>query len=546
MEAEDRPGGDMDGDSQMVRIASDLKIIIEALHRSYPQTILPADTWINNRKMSNIDDISDGEPHSGTEQDQESCDELTRNGILADHNDVLTKLKMQVRDIHGVVSNGLGSTYLKQDDYVQKPRNQPTFLIDHRPTEGEQFPAPFNFSHPASAFLPPVAPPNQRPSSESSHSSEESATSQQTWSFEEQFKQVRQLYELSTDPQRKIMLDDLFLFMHRRGTPINRLPIMAKTVLDLFELYNLVVARGGLVDVINKKLWQEIIKGLHLPSSITSAAFTLRTQYMKYLYMYECNKHNLSTTSELQTAIEGNKREGRRSNYGPIDNFKYHQEATNSQQTFNGLSLAAQSQMQSRLNMLPAGIAMHNGMSHSVNSQPMPIIQNGICIAQHLSEYMKLFNGQMFPQADMQAIALNNSVPAQYQRSPAREMPAIRASHRSPLRNLSNSNQSSNGVIEPQNEPINLSESAQSTKREVPEASNSQNKRVHRDHDVEDSSSSLPTHIPPQTANFKIETSVNGTTGETNIFVRMEINGTQYQGLLFPAPNSQSDEKSNN
>lgn len=66
-----------------------------------------------------------------------------------------------------------------------------------------------------------------------------------------------------------------FLFT---GTPINRLPIMAKSVLDLYELYNLVIARGGLVDVINKKLWQEIIKGLHLPSSITSAAFTLRTQ----------------------------------------------------------------------------------------------------------------------------------------------------------------------------------------------------------------------------------------------------------------------------
>lgn len=64
------------------------------------------------------------------------------------------------------------------------------------------------------------------------------------------------------------------------GSPINRLPIMAKQVLDLYELYNLVIARGGLVDVINKKLWQEIIKGLQLPSSITSAAFTLRTQYV--------------------------------------------------------------------------------------------------------------------------------------------------------------------------------------------------------------------------------------------------------------------------
>ena len=62
------------------------------------------------------------------------------------------------------------------------------------------------------------------------------------------------------------------------GTSINRLPIMAKQVLDMYELYNLVVAQGGLVQVINKKLWQEIIKGLKLPFSITSAAFTLRTR----------------------------------------------------------------------------------------------------------------------------------------------------------------------------------------------------------------------------------------------------------------------------
>ena len=62
------------------------------------------------------------------------------------------------------------------------------------------------------------------------------------------------------------------------GTPVNRIPIMAKRVLDLYELYRLVVSKGGLVEVINKKLWREITKELNLPSSITSAAFTLRTQ----------------------------------------------------------------------------------------------------------------------------------------------------------------------------------------------------------------------------------------------------------------------------
>lgn len=62
------------------------------------------------------------------------------------------------------------------------------------------------------------------------------------------------------------------------GTPVNRIPIMAKQVLDLYKLYKLVTEKGGLVEVINKKIWREITKGLNLPTSITSAAFTLRTQ----------------------------------------------------------------------------------------------------------------------------------------------------------------------------------------------------------------------------------------------------------------------------
>ncbi|KAL1431272.1 hypothetical protein MTO96_014646 [Rhipicephalus appendiculatus] len=126
---------------------------------------------------------------------------------------------------------------------------------------------------------------------------------------------ISKLYELSNEPKRKEFLDDLFSFMQKRGTPVNRIPIMAKQVLDLFELYRLVVSRGGLVEVINKKIWREITKGLNLPSSITSAAFTLRTQYMKYLYPYECEKEKLSQPDELQAAIDGNRREGRRSSY---------------------------------------------------------------------------------------------------------------------------------------------------------------------------------------------------------------------------------------
>ncbi|XP_068131770.1 AT-rich interactive domain-containing protein 3B isoform X2 [Hyperolius riggenbachi] len=129
------------------------------------------------------------------------------------------------------------------------------------------------------------------------------------------------LYELDSDPKRKEFLDDLFVFMQKKGTPISRIPIMAKQLLDLYMLYKLVTEKGGLVEVINKKIWREITKGLNLPTSITSAAFTLRTQYMKYLYLYECEKKSLSSPAELQAAIDGNRREGRRPSYGTTFNY---------------------------------------------------------------------------------------------------------------------------------------------------------------------------------------------------------------------------------
>ncbi|XP_044219592.1 AT-rich interactive domain-containing protein 3A [Thunnus albacares] len=159
------------------------------------------------------------------------------------------------------------------------------------------------------ARVPGAFAPARRAESPSAHPQ----TQHHEWTYEEQFKQ---LYELDDDEKRKEFLDDLFSFMQKRGTPVNRIPIMAKQVLDLYMLYKLVTEKGGLVEVINKKIWREITKGLNLPTSITSAAFTLRTQYMKYLYPYECEKRGLSSPGELQAAIDSNRREGRRQSYG--------------------------------------------------------------------------------------------------------------------------------------------------------------------------------------------------------------------------------------
>lgn len=93
-------------------------------------------------------------------------------------------------------------------------------------------------------------------------------------------------------------MDELSEFMDNRGTPVIRLPVLGKKSLDLYELYKLVCARGGLLEVINKKLWQEVIRGLKLPT-ITSGAYTLKNQYIKILYPFECEKRKFSRLEDL-------------------------------------------------------------------------------------------------------------------------------------------------------------------------------------------------------------------------------------------------------
>ena len=71
---------------------------------------------------------------------------------------------------------------------------------------------------------------------------------------------------------------DLLLWLLFPGQSITRVPVFDKKDLDLYRLFNLVVQRGGVLQVVNRKLWREITRELELSANITSAAFTLRNQ----------------------------------------------------------------------------------------------------------------------------------------------------------------------------------------------------------------------------------------------------------------------------
>lgn len=82
-------------------------------------------------------------------------------------------------------------------------------------------------------------------------------------------------------------LDDLYSFMKARGQPISKLPSLGYQELDLYLLYQLVIARGGMDDVTRKQEWKLVYQDLGIPTMSTSASYNTRTNYKKYLYLYE-------------------------------------------------------------------------------------------------------------------------------------------------------------------------------------------------------------------------------------------------------------------
>lgn len=77
--------------------------------------------------------------------------------------------------------------------------------------------------------------------------------------------------------------DELIKFQRELGVDNFKVPSIGGKELDLFKLYKAVTLRGGSQRVSNNKLWKEIVNEFEIPSSCTSASFTLRNHYNKCL-----------------------------------------------------------------------------------------------------------------------------------------------------------------------------------------------------------------------------------------------------------------------
>lgn len=92
--------------------------------------------------------------------------------------------------------------------------------------------------------------------------------------------------------------DSLVAFHKQMGHDNFKVPSIGGRELDLCKLFKAVFVRGGSQQVSSRKLWKEIVNEFQIPSSCTSASFTLRNHYNKCLLAFE-NKYFSQNHPEL-------------------------------------------------------------------------------------------------------------------------------------------------------------------------------------------------------------------------------------------------------
>ncbi|XP_056146443.1 AT-rich interaction domain 6 [Lampris incognitus] len=105
--------------------------------------------------------------------------------------------------------------------------------------------------------------------------------------------------EESEDTTEETFLKDLYVFMKKRETPIERIPNLGFKKIDLFVMYKTVKGLGGYHQVTAQQLWKQVYNTLGGNPHSTSAATCTRRHYEKLLLPYECGAKG----DELLSAI---------------------------------------------------------------------------------------------------------------------------------------------------------------------------------------------------------------------------------------------------
>lgn len=99
--------------------------------------------------------------------------------------------------------------------------------------------------------------------------------------------------ELVLDAAEREFLKDLYIFMKKRDTPIERIPNLGFKQIDLYVMFQTVQEMGGYHQVTAQQMWKQVYNTLGGNPRSTSAATCTRRHYEKLLLPYECQKKGI-------------------------------------------------------------------------------------------------------------------------------------------------------------------------------------------------------------------------------------------------------------
>ncbi|RUS85992.1 hypothetical protein EGW08_006262 [Elysia chlorotica] len=98
---------------------------------------------------------------------------------------------------------------------------------------------------------------------------------------------LSKLFEMGPEPDRRPFIERVLAFLEESGQPVTTMPVISKTPIDLYKLYFCVRDKGGFEEVTRNKKWRDVCQVVSIGTS-ASAAFTLKKNYIRYLFNYEC------------------------------------------------------------------------------------------------------------------------------------------------------------------------------------------------------------------------------------------------------------------
>lgn len=102
------------------------------------------------------------------------------------------------------------------------------------------------------------------------------------------------------DVAEEQFLKDLYLYMKKRDTPIERVPHLGFKQIDLYLMFKTVKELGGYHQVTAQQLWKQVYNILGGNPRSTSAATCTRRHYEKLMLPYECHIKGLRLSAVQQ------------------------------------------------------------------------------------------------------------------------------------------------------------------------------------------------------------------------------------------------------